>query len=87
MPVRTWKKNKSVNHNWLCLPPFYASPFLFLIKWLENTEALKVFWQAQAKLSLLTQVAWSRLTDDTDETDGVADILHSYSSMKTLNEN
>lgn len=46
---------------------------------------LKVFWQAKAKLFLLTQVAWSRVTDDTDGTDGVADILHSYSSMKTLN--
>lgn len=66
-------------------PPFYASPFLFLIKWLEKTEVLKVFWQAKAKLSLLTQVAWSRATDDTDGTDGIADILHSYSSMKTSN--
>lgn len=79
MPVCTWKKPN------LSIATGYASPFLFLIKWLENTEMLKVFWQAKAKLSLLTQVAWSRVTDDTDGTDGVADILHSYSSMKTLN--
>lgn len=70
-------------HNWLKLPPNPILSFSFLIKWLKNTEALKVFWQA--KLSLLTQVAWSRVTDDADRTDGVADILHSYSSMKTLN--
>lgn len=33
---------------------------------------------SKAKLSLLTQVARSKVTDDMDGTDGVADILHSY---------
>lgn len=71
-------------HSQLVMLPTILS-FLFLIQWLKNTEVLKVFWQAKAKLFLLTQVAWSRVTDDTDGTDGVADIRHSYPSMKTLN--
>lgn len=64
-------------HSQLVMPPTISS-FLFLFKRLKNTVVLKVFWQAKAKLSLLTQVAWSRVTDDTEGTDGVADILHSY---------
>lgn len=40
---------------------------------------------SKARLFLPTQVARSRVTDDMDGTDGVADILHSYSSTKTLN--
>lgn len=46
---------------------------------------LKVLWQAEVKLCLLTQVAWSRVTADLGGTDGGADILCSYSSIKTLN--
>lgn len=76
--IQSVLKNKTTHcHSQLVMPPTILS-LLFLFKWLKNTEVLKVFWQAKAKLSLLTQVAWSRVTDDTDGTDGVADILHSY---------
>lgn len=79
------RKQKPQNcHSQPVMPPTILS-FLSLIKWLKNTELLKVFWQAKAELFFLTQVAWSTVTDDMDGTDGVADILHSYSSMKTLN--
>lgn len=87
MPANTSRNKKNHQNTPLSFricytfPPF---PFLFLIKWLQETQKCWMF-SDEPKLFLVVQVAWSRVTDDTEGTYGAADILCSYSSMKTLN--